>query len=49
MTSPTIKRKVDQLGEVLIEIFHVSGLFVIGATIVWSAESKYETESECSK
>ncbi|MCS5590067.1 MAG: phosphate-starvation-inducible PsiE family protein, partial [Candidatus Thioglobus sp.] len=41
MTSPAIKNKVDQLGDVLIEIFHVVGLFVIGATIVWSAVSEY--------
>ena len=41
MTSPTIKNKIDQLGDVLIEIFHVVGLFVIGGTIVWSAVSVY--------
>jgi len=41
MTSPTIKNKIDQLGDVLIEIFHVVGLFVIGGTIVWSAVGVY--------
>ena len=41
MISPTIKNKIDQLGDVLIEIFHVVGLFVIGGTIVWSAVGVY--------
>lgn len=41
MTSSTIKNKIDQLGDVFIEIFHVVGLFVIGGTIVWSAVSEY--------
>lgn len=41
MTSSAIKEKIDQLGDALIEIFHVVGLFVIGATIVWSAVSEY--------
>jgi len=36
-----IKDRVDQLGDVFIEIFHVVGLFVIGGTIVWSAVSEY--------
>lgn len=36
-----IKDKIDQLGDVFIEIFHVVGLFVIGGTIVWSAVSEY--------
>jgi len=41
VTSSTIKNKIDQLGDVFIEIFHVVGLFVIGGTIVWSAVSEY--------
>ncbi len=36
-----IKGRIDQLGDVFIEIFHVVGLFVIGGTIVWSAASEY--------
>lgn len=36
-----IKDRIDQLGDVFIEIFHVVGLFVIGGTIVWSAVSEY--------
>jgi len=41
MSNETVKNKIDQLGDVLIEAFHVIGLFVIGATIVWSAISEY--------
>ena len=37
----TIKDRVDQLGDLLIEVFHVVGLFVVGGTIVWSAVSEY--------
>lgn len=36
-----IKDKIDKLGDVLIEMFHIVGLFVIGATIVWSAFHEY--------
>ncbi|HIM54241.1 MAG TPA: phosphate-starvation-inducible protein PsiE [Gammaproteobacteria bacterium] len=36
-----IKGRIDQFGDVFIEIFHVVGLFVIGGTIVWSAVSEY--------
>lgn len=41
MSNITIKDKIDQLGDFLIEIFHIIGLFVIGATIVWSATHEY--------
>ncbi len=41
MSKPTFKEKVDQLGDWLIEIFHVVGLFVIGGTIIWSAVGEY--------
>lgn len=41
MEKITFKGRIDQLGDVLIEAFHVVGLFVIGATIVWSAISEY--------
>ena len=37
----TLKGRIDQLGDVLIEVFHVVGLFVIGGTIVWSAIGEY--------
>jgi phosphate starvation-inducible membrane PsiE len=41
MEKITFKGKIDQLGDVLIEAFHIVGLFVIGATIVWSAIGEY--------
>ncbi len=41
MFNASTKDRVDKLGDVLIEIFHITGLFVIGATIVWSAISEY--------
>jgi phosphate starvation-inducible membrane PsiE len=41
MSEVTIKDRVDQLGDFLIEVFHVVGLFVIGGTIVWSAIGEY--------
>jgi len=41
MPKVTIKDRVDQLGDFLIEIFHIVGLFVIGGTIVWSAIGEY--------
>ncbi len=41
MTEITLKDRVDQLGDFLIEVFHVVGLFVIGGTIVWSAIGEY--------
>ena len=41
MSDLTVKNKIDQLGDLLIETFHVVGLFVIGGTIVWSAIAEY--------
>lgn len=41
MLNLTIKKKIDQLGGLMIEIFHIVGLFVIGITIVWSAIHEY--------
>ena len=41
MEKITFKGRIDQLGDVLIEAFHIVGLFVIGATIVWSAIGEY--------
>ena len=37
MSQQNLKNQIDQLGNSLIEIFHIVGLFVIGGTIVWSA------------
>lgn len=33
--------KVERLGDNLVEIFHLAGLFVIGGTIIWSAVHEY--------
>ncbi|CAC9494120.1 hypothetical protein [uncultured Gammaproteobacteria bacterium] len=41
MSNITIKDKIDQLGNLMIEIFHIVGLFVVGVTIAWSAVSEY--------
>ncbi len=32
---------VENLGDILVESFHILGLFVIGATILWSAVHEY--------
>lgn len=37
----THKAWIDQLGNLLIEVFHYLALFVIGASIVWSAVSAF--------
>ncbi|CAB9542500.1 hypothetical protein [uncultured Gammaproteobacteria bacterium] len=41
MLNTHIKNKIDQLGNFMIETFHIIGLFIIGATIVWSAIHEY--------
>ncbi|MCH9645144.1 MAG: phosphate-starvation-inducible PsiE family protein [Proteobacteria bacterium] len=41
MEKLTFKDRIDQLGDFLIEVFHIVGLFVIGGTIVWSAIGEY--------
>ncbi|MEO1890078.1 MAG: phosphate-starvation-inducible PsiE family protein [Candidatus Thioglobus sp.] len=41
MFSEGVKNKIDQFGDFLIEVFHLLGLFVIGATVAWSAVSEY--------
>lgn len=41
MFSKGTKDKIDLFGDFLIEMFHLVGLFVIGATVVWSAVSEY--------
>ena len=33
--------KVEKIGDQLVEFFHLVGLFVIGATIIWSAIFEY--------
>ncbi|SMN15915.1 hypothetical protein CRYPD_799 [uncultured Candidatus Thioglobus sp.] len=41
MTNINIKNKIDQLGNTMIEVFHIVGLFIVGGTIVWSATHEY--------
>jgi protein PsiE len=36
-----IKKKIQEFGDVMVDIFHYLALFVIGATIVWSATFEY--------
>ena len=36
-----IRSRVDRLGSSLVEVFQLAALFVIGATIVWSATHDY--------
>jgi phosphate starvation-inducible membrane PsiE len=33
--------RIERLGDSLVEIFHLIGLFVIGGTIIWSAVHEY--------
>jgi len=37
----TCRNWIDELGNLLIEVFHYLALFVIGASIVWSAVAAY--------
>lgn len=41
MSQPNLKDKLDRVGNVLVSGFQVTALFVIGATIVWSAANDY--------
>jgi phosphate starvation-inducible membrane PsiE len=36
-----IKKKTEELGDAMVEVFHLFALFAIGLTIVWSAVSEY--------
>ena len=36
-----LKGRLDRLGESLVDVFQLAALFVIGATIVWSAAHAY--------
>jgi len=38
---PEAKKSADRFGHLLVTIFHVAGLFVIGASIVWAAVHAY--------
>lgn len=37
----TLKNKIDKVGSIIIEAFHVVGIFVIGFTIIWAAAGEY--------
>jgi len=41
MANPSLKQKLDGLGDALVNAFQMLALFAIGATIVWSAASDY--------
>ena len=41
MATQDIKHRLDRLGTALVSSFQVIALFVIGATIVWSATHDY--------
>ena len=41
MARPDLKERLDHLGNALVRAFQVVALFVIGATIVWSAAHDY--------
>ncbi len=41
MTKQDVKDRLDRLGTALVSGFQVAALFVIGATIVWSAAADY--------
>lgn len=36
-----MKNRVQQLGDLMVDLFHYVALFVLGATIVWSAVYEY--------
>ena len=40
-TEPEAKKSADRFGHLLVTGFHVAGLFVIGASIVWAAVHAY--------
>ncbi|MEN8213406.1 MAG: phosphate-starvation-inducible PsiE family protein [Pseudomonadota bacterium] len=37
----TINDKIQKIGDTMVEVFHYLALFVIGATVVWSAVYEY--------
>ncbi|MBT3014950.1 MAG: phosphate-starvation-inducible PsiE family protein [Candidatus Thiodiazotropha sp. (ex Clathrolucina costata)] len=41
MRKPNNYHHVDKIGDAMVEVFHVVGLFVIGATVVWSGVVAY--------
>ena len=41
MTPTKLTKRIERVGDHLVEGFHLFALFVIGATIVWSAAAQY--------
>lgn len=41
MYSQEFNKKVEKAGDFMVEEFHTLGLFIIGATVVWSATNTY--------
>jgi phosphate starvation-inducible membrane PsiE len=41
MNESNFNKKVEKTGNLMVEVFHTIGLFVIGATVVWSAAVAY--------
>jgi phosphate starvation-inducible membrane PsiE len=39
--SEKFEKKIAKLGDMMVEVFHTIGLFVIGSTIIWSAVNEY--------
>jgi phosphate starvation-inducible membrane PsiE len=37
------KKKSEELGDTMVEVFHIFALFAIGLTIIWSAVAEYVT------
>lgn len=36
-----LKLKAEMIGNAMVDVFHIVGLFIIGLTIVWSAANEY--------
>ncbi|MCG7871318.1 MAG: phosphate-starvation-inducible PsiE family protein [Candidatus Thiodiazotropha lotti] len=41
MSEPKSFQIIEKMGDILVETFHIVGLFVIGATVVWSGVVAY--------
>ena len=37
MNTQEFNKKIEKIGDLLVEVFQPIGLFIIGATVVWSA------------
>ena len=41
MTDHKLFKQVESVGDIMIVAFHIIGLFVIGATVIWSGAHVY--------